>query len=280
MDHHWDAVASDYVLTEIGGWSVLPGDGSRRIVIHVAEKGLAWRRLVVKGTPGHRSAPYGTDNALVSAAEVVRRISAYHPVPWVGDLWLEQLEALGLPEKTKRALADPSALDEALAELPPVLARNCHALTHTTFSPNVAHGGQKTNTIPDEVVLEIDIRTVPGTTAEEVDAHLRTALGQLAGHASRSASCSSTTRRALPPTTRCGNRSPTVSVPSTPARGSPALLVGATDARFREKGAVRPGAALYSPEVTLETFAGRFHGNDERIDVASLGMSTELWTGW
>jgi di/tripeptidase len=31
--------------------------------------------------------------------------------------------------------------------------------------------------------------------------------------------------------------------------------------------------------VTLETFAGRFHGNDERIDVASLGMSTELWTG-
>jgi acetylornithine deacetylase/succinyl-diaminopimelate desuccinylase-like protein len=220
VDHHWDAVASDYVLTEIGGWSVLPGDGSRHIVIHVAEKGLAWRRLVVKGTPGHGSAPYGTDNALVSAAEVVRRISAYHPVPWVGDLWLEQLEALGLPEKTKRALADPTALDDALAELPPVLARNCHALTHTTFSPNVAHGGQKTNTIPDEVVLEIDIRTVPGTTAKEVDAHLRTALGELAGRVeiSRLQQYDSTRSATDNP---LWDRLPTVPVPSTPARGSP-----------------------------------------------------------
>ena len=26
-----------------------------------------------------------------------------------------------------------------------------------------------------------------------------------------------------------------------------------------------------------ETFAGRFHGNDERIDVESLGCSTQLW---
>ena len=118
VDNHWDAVASEYVLTEIGGWSDLPGDGSRRIVVCIAEKGLAWRRLTVKGTPGHGSMPYRTDNALVTAAEVVRRISNYSPAPWVGDLWLEQLAGLDLPESTKRALADPAALDDALAELP------------------------------------------------------------------------------------------------------------------------------------------------------------------
>lgn len=280
VDHHWDAVASDYVLTEIGGWSVLPGDGSRHIVINVAEKGVAWRRLVVKGTPGHGSAPYGTDNALVSAAEVVRRISAYHPVPWVGDLWLEQLEALGLPEKTKRALADPTALDDALAELPPVLARSCHALTHTTFSPNVAHGGQKTNIIPDEVVLEIDIRTVPGTTAEEVDAHLTTALGELAGRVEISQLQQYDSTRSATDNPLWESLAHRIGAVYPGSRLSPALLIGATDARFfREKGAVALGAALYSPEVTLETFAARFHGNDERIDVASLGMSTELWTG-
>ncbi len=73
----------------------------------------------------------------------------------------------------------------------------------------------------------------------------------------------------------------TKSVPFTPVRRSRrAFLVGATDARyFRDKGAIAMGAALYSPEVTFETFAGRFHGNDERVDVASLGLSTELWTG-
>ena len=180
VDNHWDAVASDYVLTEIGGWSDLPGDGSRRIVVNVAEKGLAWRRLSVKGTPGHGSMPYRTDNALVTAAEIVKRISDYRPAPWVGDLWLEQLAGLNLPESTKRALSDPATLDDALAELPPGLARGCHAVTHITFSPNVAHGGEKTNTVPDHVVLEVDVRTLPGITAEEVDAHLKTALGDLA----------------------------------------------------------------------------------------------------
>ena len=64
------------------------------------------------------------------------------------------------------------------------------------------------------------------------------------------------------------------------SRLSPGMFFGATDARFfRDKGAIAMGAALYSPEVTFETFAGRFHGNDERVDVASLGLSTELWTG-
>ena len=31
--------------------------------------------------------------------------------------------------------------------------------------------------------------------------------------------------------------------------------------------------------MTLESFGQRFHGNDERIDVDSLGLSTELWYG-
>ena len=280
VDNHWDAVASDYVLTEIGGWSDLPGDGSRRIVVNVAEKGLAWRRLTVKGTPGHGSMPYRTDNALVTAAEIVKRISDYRPAPSVGDLWLEQLAGLNLPESTKRALSDPATLDDALAELPPGLARGCHAATHTTFSPNVAHGGEKTNTVPDQVVLEVDVRTLPGTTGAEVDAHLKTVLGDLANRVEISSLQEyGSTRSATdnPLWEALGHQVATVYPGS---RVSPAILVGATDARFfRDKGSIAMGAALYSPEVTFETFAGRFHGNDERVDVASLGLSTGLWTG-
>ena len=29
----------------------------------------------------------------------------------------------------------------------------------------------------------------------------------------------------------------------------------------------------------MESFGTRFHGNDERIDVESLGLSTEFWYG-
>ncbi|MEZ5219478.1 MAG: M20/M25/M40 family metallo-hydrolase [Ilumatobacteraceae bacterium] len=42
LEHHWDAVGADYVLTESGGWSSLGADGVRRVVVNVAEKGLAY----------------------------------------------------------------------------------------------------------------------------------------------------------------------------------------------------------------------------------------------
>ena len=280
VDNHWDAVASDYVLTEIGGWSDLPGDGSRRIVVCIAEKGLAWRRLTVKAHPGTVRCPTARTTPWSPPPRSCDGSATTSPAPWVGDLWLEQLAGLDLPESTKRALADPAALDDALAELPAGLARLCHAVTHMTFSPNVAHGGEKTNTVPDHVVLEVDIRTLPGTTPEDVDAHLKTALGDLANRVEISSLQEYGSTRSATDNPLWEALGHQVGAVYPGSSLSPSMLVGATDARFfRDKGAIAMGAALYSPEVTFETFAGRFHGNDERVDVASLGLSTELWTG-
>ena len=53
---------------------------------------------------------------------------------------------------------------------------------------------------------------------------------------------------------------------------------GGTDARFfRERGAVAYGFGLFTPDMTVQEFASRFHGNDERVDVDSLALTTELW---
>ena len=58
----------------------------------------------------------------------------------------------------------------------------------------------------------------------------------------------------------------------------PSLIVGATDARFyREKGAVAYGAGLFSDRVSSGDFMSRFHGHDERVDVDSLALTTQLW---
>jgi acetylornithine deacetylase/succinyl-diaminopimelate desuccinylase-like protein len=58
----------------------------------------------------------------------------------------------------------------------------------------------------------------------------------------------------------------------------PRLIVGFTDAPyFREHGAVAYGFGLFSRALTAEAMAGRFHGNDERIDVASLALTTQAW---
>jgi acetylornithine deacetylase/succinyl-diaminopimelate desuccinylase-like protein len=64
------------------------------------------------------------------------------------------------------------------------------------------------------------------------------------------------------------------------ARCVPFLTVGATDARFfRHMGTVAYGFGLFSERLSFEQYAAMFHGVDERVDIASLGLSAELWDG-
>jgi acetylornithine deacetylase/succinyl-diaminopimelate desuccinylase-like protein len=277
-DAHWDAIACDYVLTEVGGWSDTPAGRPRQVGVTVAEKGLAWRRIRVGGTPGHGSMPYGSDNALVKAAEIVRRLAEYRPTPQIDELWRAQVDAMDLDADAKAGLLDPARLWETFEQLPRPLAKRCHALTHTTFSPNVVHGGQKTNTIPDEVVVEVDIRTIPGTGHDEVEAHLREALGPLYDEVEVTVlfddvASISPTESLLWDVLRDATQ---VAYPG--AELVPGMVTGATDARyFRDKGAIALGAGLFSESMSFESFSDRFHGNNERVDIASLGLSTDLW---
>jgi len=62
------------------------------------------------------------------------------------------------------------------------------------------------------------------------------------------------------------------------ARLLPRLLVVFTDSPyFRARGAVAYGFGLFSRALTAETMAARFQGNDERIDVESLALTTQVW---
>ena len=64
------------------------------------------------------------------------------------------------------------------------------------------------------------------------------------------------------------------------ARCVPFLTAGATDARFfRRLGTTAYGFGLFSPHIGFEDYGAMFHGVDERVDVASLELSTDLWGG-
>ena len=92
-DNEADAIRADYVLTENGGLHS-GTEGAPVISVNVAEKGASWRRLTVRGTPGHGSMPYRTDNALVKAAAVVQRLAEYQPQPRFHELWRAQVESI------------------------------------------------------------------------------------------------------------------------------------------------------------------------------------------
>ena len=58
----------------------------------------------------------------------------------------------------------------------------------------------------------------------------------------------------------------------------PFVMVGGTDNRyFRRAGSVGYGFGLFSQRLTFEDYATMFQGNDERVDVESLGLSEKIW---
>jgi acetylornithine deacetylase/succinyl-diaminopimelate desuccinylase-like protein len=275
---HWDSLRADYLLTENGGTVSRDPSGNLNVTVHIGEKGVAWRRLRIKGTPGHGSMPYGANNALIKAAQVVSRLGEYRPSPYVDDIWRGFVDTLALDPAVKEGLVDPSRLDEAIAGLTAGMARYAWSATHTTFSPNVCRGGVKTNVIPDVVDVEVDIRTVPGDNEDEVRRHLDKALGDLADEVqvdklfSKPASSSPTNT----PLWDVLGRVVDAHYPG--ARLMPRMIVGFTDAPyFRARGAVAYGFGLFSRALTAEAMSGRFHGNDERVDVESLALTTQAW---
>ena len=48
---------------------------------------------------------------------------------------------------------------------------------------------------------------------------------------------------------------------------------------LRRDGAVAYGFGLFSRRIGFEEFGAMFHGNDERVDVESLLLSTRLFEG-
>ncbi|HWW52403.1 MAG TPA: M20/M25/M40 family metallo-hydrolase, partial [Acidimicrobiales bacterium] len=178
-EHHPEAVCCDYVITESGGMP-LPSATGIRLPVLSEEKGAMWSRIRVHGTPGHGSIPYPSDNALVKAAEVVRRLAAFHRPPRLDETWRRFVEGLGFPDELAGPLLREEGFDDMVLALPPGLARMAHACTHTTIAPTIMHGGTKVNVIPDTVDLELDIRALPGDGAAEVRALVVEALGDLA----------------------------------------------------------------------------------------------------
>ena len=276
-ENAWNDVKSDYLVTEFGGARFPMGKGAK-LPIMTAEKGSQWTRLRVKGTPGHGSMPYKSDNALVKASELITRIAKYKAPLHLQDLWKGFVEGIDLPAVQRIALTTPATFDAALDRLPPGVDKMMYAATRTTLSPNIAHGGVKVNVIPDSAEIDIDIRTLPGDDGEGVRKMLRDAVGDLwkdveiveeGNNPATSSPIDTPLWKALTKVTQ-------QLVPGSTT--VPFLIVGATDARFfRRRGVVSYGYGLMSEKIPFGQFARMFHGNDERVDQETLRLMSELW---
>lgn len=279
LEHHRDEVLTDRVVTEGGGWPMTSGP-TPALSWAVAEKGSAWLRLDVHGRAGHAAMPHGADNALVTAAEVVRRLASHRVVPRLSQEWTAWVTAMGFDAATAAGLLDPdSVMATAAASGDPALAAHAHACTHLTITPTGMRGGIVINAIPERVEIDVDARMLPGQTGAEVETEIARALGELTGRVDlvwrhRLETTSSPVTSPLRDTV-AGIAD--ALVPGT--RLVPGMITASTDADyFRRAGAEVYGFSMHSGYATPEQFRRMFHGPDERVDLRSLELSTAMWT--
>jgi acetylornithine deacetylase/succinyl-diaminopimelate desuccinylase-like protein len=279
VEHHWDRVGATYVMTEIAYPAVELGGGIGYPVA-VGEKGPFWSKLRSTGTPGHGSVPYGTDNALAPMVEGLNRLFGSEMPVEISPVWRDFVASLDVPPVLAEALLDPERIDDAIeriAEDDPRMAAYVHACTHMTVSVNVLRGGVKSNMVPDRAVAQVDVRALPGQRREDVDLHLRKAMG------------AASDRIDIEPVADFeANASPaggalwdvivdSIEDQTGSRRVVPTMMPATTDARFfRARRSIAYGVGLFDDRVSFPDFLTMFHGNDERISLESLNRTAQL----
>lgn len=254
-------------IGEVGGFSYTVTDNQRLYLIETAEKGMAWMRLIAKGTAGHGSM-VSTDNAVTELAEAVARIGRHEfPVRPTASVrtFLDQVsEALGTE-------LDPDDMEGTVAKLG-ALSKLIGATLRNTANPSGLGGGYKVNVIPGEATAQIDGRFLPGY-EEEYFAQIDELLGpkvrrefihhDIALETGFDGALVQAMTEAL-------------QAEDPAARTVPYCLSGGTDAKsFSRLGMRCFGYAPLRLPADMD-FAGMFHGVDERVPIEGLRFGVRV----
>jgi acetylornithine deacetylase/succinyl-diaminopimelate desuccinylase-like protein len=236
-------------------------------------------RLV--GEPGHGSMPR-RDSVLTRLGEALVKLGnvqlPVHSTKQVTD-FLDAIRARqpALIQPLVKLLARPHLLARVARLVPGAsIARSFSALLSNTAAATVVRAGSKTNVIPGVAELEIDGRTLPGQSDDDLLGELRAVLGE---------GVELEVIKSAPPVVTEPQSSPVfeairaqIAAREPDAVVVPYMIPGFTDAKYF----TRTGARWYgfSP-VKIEKgcgirFADMFHGHDERVPVAGLAWGVEV----
>ncbi len=280
VENHPDLVRAEYAIGEGGGYT-LHMFNQVFYPIQVAEKGFCWIRARAHGQPGHGSMPR-KDNAIYTLSRALARLHdrelPIHPTKWVKTMLAKLLG--GRPMWSRpltRALENPRVIGRVIRALgDPAATRGLKALLSNTASATVLRAGAKTNVIPGVAEVEIDGRTLPGQTDEDLLRELRDILGKEIELEIMQSAPPVVTEPIESPLysllcAKIAEREPTAEV-------IPYMIPGFTDAKYF----TRLGARWYGfAPLKIEKdsgirFADMFHGHNERVPIAGLHWGTEL----
>jgi acetylornithine deacetylase/succinyl-diaminopimelate desuccinylase-like protein len=265
-----DKIRADFAINE--GDEPLTINGKTYHSISVGEKGPAWMKLTAKGISSHGSVPVSEHNAVVKMAKVIIGLAQYQPhivlTPQTKSLLQTIAQLDGINDEINVANADDILRKLRDNTVLPYLS----AITRMTISPDVIHGGVKTNIVPDSCEAQVDIRILPGQSWEYVLNELKEILGDVQAeplqyHLPSFSSSDSKYYHLVEETLKeyVGD-GPILQTIST----------GATDSRYlREMGIPSYGIGVLTLNMD-KALSDSVHGKNEKIDVASLRLKTDL----
>jgi len=162
---HYPLIEAEYCLAEGGGVTRINGE-VKYATVQTLEKIPRGIELVARGISGHGSVPLKS-NAIVHMAGAVARVGEWRPEIRFNETtgtYFRRLASISPPEVAKIyrdvLSTDPkvrAAADDWLFENEP----RHSSMLRTSVSPNIFTGGYRSNVIPSEAKVTLDVRALP-----------------------------------------------------------------------------------------------------------------------
>jgi len=270
-DNHPESLKSQFAVNEGGGTPVEMGN-SLTYLLGTGEKGRMELHITLRGESAHASVPWTGVNASYRLSRTLNAIENYRPELDTSLEIFDHVGKWGIEEKPS-----PMNIDRIVAELgetSPRLSSMLRALSRLVLTPTMMEGGIKSNSVPEEIKLTCDIRTLPFQDEAYVRQQLDQAFEGIEGLEYEidymSVPNSSEFETEL---TESIKKAQAAAVGRDDIQWIPAISNGFTDSRFtRNLGIITYGFSGAHPDD--DPMLARAHGTDESVGIASLISGT------
>ena len=275
-DNHPNVLQAKYAINEGGGSPVTIGK-NLYYLLGTGEKGRLEVKINVKGESSHASVPWLGENALQNSSNALMKIFNYQPDLDCSTDIFNYLNLFGI--ETKPSIENLESIIQEATDKNSNLGSLLRALSRMTITPTMINGGIKSNSVPEEIQIILDVRTLPHQSDKDLDEKLSELLIDIPNISYEidymAKPNSSPFETEL---TEAIKKSQALSVSRDDIQWIPSVSNGFTDSRFtRELDVITYGFRGGHPDDNENS--ENVHGTDENYGIKSLISSTKTMLG-
>ena len=272
-ENYPEKITAPFAVNE-GGGTPIEAAGGLTYILGVGEKGRLQIEFTVKGVSAHASVPWQGTNALYRLSQVLGRIENYEAERDTSTSLFAHLSSFAIEHKPS-----PENVDEIIEEVRdenPRFASMLTALSRMTITPTMINGGVKSNSVPEQINLTCDVRTLPHQNDDYLRGELDKIISGIPGVTYE------IDYMAVPNSSEFDTEltahiqgATALALERDDIQWVPAISTGFTDSRFtRPLNVITYGFSGSHPDD--DPMLSRAHGTDESVGIASLISGTKI----